>query len=148
MEEILHQLRLVVYPIIYSFLTSQVVSRISFINSMYIELRVCVFSRKKYTQECRTSGDIPSLKLAASLHLKMDGWNTIVFFFGWSIFRRAAGLNLRQKHRFFPNKNAAQHLGSSFEIDFVIASSNISNLSYYSRYLGSIAILRFGEPGS
>ena len=41
----------------------------------------CVsFLEKKYTQESRTSGDIPSLKLAASLHLKMDGWNTIVVF--------------------------------------------------------------------
>jgi len=40
---------------------------------------VCFFE-KKYTQESRTSGDIPSLKLAASLHLKMDGWNKIVFF--------------------------------------------------------------------
>ena len=61
-------------------------------------------------------------------------------------------LYLQQKHGlFFLNKNAAQHLGSSFEIDFVIVSSNISTLTiwilifsicYYSRYLGSIAILR------
>ncbi len=31
--------------------------------------------------------DIPSLKLTAFSHLKMGGWNTIVSFLGWPIFR-------------------------------------------------------------
>ena len=30
---------------------------------------------------------LPSLKLTAILHLKMDGWNTIVSFARWPIFR-------------------------------------------------------------
>ena len=75
------------------------------------------------------------------------------FLFGRSIFRRAAGLNLQQKHRFFPNKHAAHHLGPSFDIDFVIVSSNtvflISQFGYWYSVFAiipgifcSIAILR------
>ena len=36
--------------------------------------------------------ELPSLKLTASLHLKMDGWNTIVSFWGLAHFQgRTAG---------------------------------------------------------
>ena len=65
------------------------------------------------------------LKETSSEFTPENGWLEYDrFLFGRSIFRRAAGLNLQQKHRFFPNKHAAHHLGPSFDIDFVIVSSN------------------------
>ena len=52
----------------------------------------CQNSLKKPTkrQTCYISGKsrmIPSLKLTASLHLNMDGWNTIVSFWGPAYFQ-------------------------------------------------------------
>ena len=43
----------------------------------------CVFLPQDFN---RKNIDLPSLKLTASLHLKMDGWNT-GFLLGWPIFR-------------------------------------------------------------
>ena len=82
----IHQLRLVVYPIIYctGFDTSQVVSRISSINSIKVEVFLFDWD----------GGESPSLKPTASWHLKIDAWKMKFSLSGALLVLRSASTGL------------------------------------------------------
>ena len=62
-------------------------------RNLFTTIWVVFWSRKKYDPRLthippkRWTPHLPSLKLTASLHLKMDGWNRIVSFWGPAYFQ-------------------------------------------------------------